>query len=115
MCFVLAFGSARVGSALAADEADAQTAAAKQAKISQCVPDYPSTARRADATGVTQMRASIDEEGRVTGVQVTQASGATEEHGALDRAAMAFVKCMGPYKKSGSPYTTDSKYVWSLR
>jgi outer membrane biosynthesis protein TonB len=61
------------------------------------------------------MRASIDEEGRVTGVEVTRPSGASKEHGALDRAAIAFVKCMGPYRKTGSPYTSESQYVWSLK
>jgi len=51
-------------------------------------PAYPAAASRAEATGVTKIRFTIDANGRVVKADVERPAGATREHRLLDRAAV---------------------------
>jgi protein TonB len=51
-------------------------------------PAYPAAASRAEATGVTKIRFTIDANGRVVKAEVERPAGATREHRLLDRAAV---------------------------
>lgn len=96
--------------------------AATPARIdfSTCVkPDYPVSARRAQAEGVTRIRFAIDASGQVTRADVEQPSGPTREHRQLDRSAVqALSGCrFQPGADSeGRPVGAYARvdYVWRL-
>ena len=86
--------------------------------VSACEkPEYPAAALRADATGTTKIRFTIDATGKVAKAEVERPAGASREHRLLDRAAVeALSKC--PFKpgtdENGKPVgaSTVVDYVW---
>jgi protein TonB len=87
-----------------------------------CAPtgeDYPRAALRAEATGTTTVRFSIDATGKLAGTQVIRSAGPSREHKMLDRVAVD--------KLSGCTFTPgldengrpvgasfDVDYVWKI-
>ena len=61
------------------------------ADATACAPgsdDYPLAAARAEATGTTRIRFTVDAEGRLANAEIIQSAGATREHRLLDRTAL---------------------------
>lgn len=83
-------------------------------------PEYPAAATRAEATGVTRIKFTVDSSGKVTKAEIEKSSGASREHRLLDRAALeALSKCPGKpgTDEQGRPVgisTTIVEYVWKL-
>lgn len=83
-------------------------------------PEYPAAAMRAEATGTTRIKFTLDAGGKVTGSEILKPSGSSREHRLLDRAAMdALSKCPGRpgTDETGKPVggsTTVVEYVWKL-
>lgn len=82
-------------------------------------PEYPAAAQRAEATGVTKIRFTVDATGAVSKAEVEKPAGNSREHRLLDRAAVdALSKCR--FKpgtdENGKPVggTTLVEYVWKL-
>lgn len=82
-------------------------------------PAYPAAASRAEVTGLTKIRFTIDAEGRVVTANIERSAGATREHRLLDRAAVdALSRCR--FKpgtdENGRPIGafTVVEYVWRL-
>ncbi len=93
------------------------------ANAAECAPtgdDYPSAAKRAEATGTTRLRFSIGPDGRLTGVpEIVRSAGATREHKMLDRlAASKLSECRfkAGADENGKPVgaSFDVDYVWKL-
>jgi protein TonB len=88
--------------------------------VSTCEkPAYPAAALRAEATGTTKIRFTVDATGAVSKAEVEQSAGVSREHRLLDRAAVdALSKCR--FKpgtdENGKPVggTTVVEYVWKL-
>lgn len=86
--------------------------------VSTCEkPEYPAAALRAEATGTTKIRFTVDATGKVSKAEIERASGSSREHRLLDRTAVeALSKC--PFKpgtdEHGKPVgaTTLVDYVW---
>jgi periplasmic protein TonB len=58
--------------------------------VSACAPkqdDYPPAALRAEATGTTRIRFTVDAQGKLSKTEVVKSAGASREHRALDRVA----------------------------
>ncbi len=82
-------------------------------------PAYPAAATRADATGVTKIRFTVDATGAVSQAEIEKSAGSSREHRLLDRAAVdALSKCR--FKpgtdENGKAVggTTVVEYVWKL-
>ena len=98
----------------------ARQAVAAQINVNACdKPEYPAAAARAEATGTTKIRFTVDAAGKVSKADIEKASGSSREHRLLDRAAVdALSKC--PFKpgtdETGKPVgaTTLVEYVWKL-
>lgn len=82
-------------------------------------PAYPAAATRADATGVTKIRFTVDATGVVSQAEIEKSAGSSREHRLLDRAAVdALSKCR--FKpgtdENGKAVggTTVVEYVWKL-
>lgn len=88
--------------------------------VSSCEkPEYPSAATRAEATGVTKIRFTVDATGKVSKADLEKSAGSSREHRLLDRAAVeALSKC--PFKpgmdEHGKPMGAIAivEYVWKL-
>lgn len=86
--------------------------------VSTCEkPEYPAAALRADATGTTKIRFTVDATGAVAKAEIERPAGSSREHRLLDRAAVdALSKCR--FKpgtdEQGKPVggTTVVDYVW---
>lgn len=60
-----------------------------QLNVASCEkPDYPASARRAEASGSTHIRFFVDESGKVKQADIIKPSGSSREHRALDKAAV---------------------------
>ena len=57
--------------------------------VNDCKPDYPASALKEEATGITKIRFTIDATGKMTGAEVLKSAGPTRAHKALDRAAVS--------------------------
>ena len=84
-----------------------------------CRPSYPEAAVRAQATGVSRLRFTIDARGNVVTAEIIQSSGPTREHRMLDNSAkFALATC--PIKPAvdanGVPVasTVELTYTWKL-
>lgn len=82
-------------------------------------PEYPAAALRAEATGTTKIRFTVDATGKVSKAEVEKSAGASREHRLLDRTAVdALSKC--PFKpgtdEGGQPVgaVTVVEYVWKM-
>ncbi len=86
--------------------------------VSTCEkPDYPPAALRADATGTTKIRFTVDASGVVSKAEIERSAGPSREHRLLDRAAVDTLgKCRfkpgidDKGKPVGSTAVVD--YVW---
>ena len=95
-------------------------AVAARIDVSTCEkPEYPAAALRAEATGVTKIRFTVDAQGRVSAADVERSAGSSREHRLLDRTAVeALSKCR--FKpgtdEQGKPVggTTVVDYVWKV-
>jgi protein TonB len=95
-------------------------AVAARIDVSSCEkPEYPAAATRAEATGTTKIRFTVDASGKVSKAELEKSAGSSREHRLLDRAAIeALSKC--PFKpgmdENGKPVgaTTLVEYVWKL-
>ena len=98
----------------------ARTAIPARIDVSACEkPEYPAAATRAEATGTTKIRFTVDATGKVSKADLEKSAGSSREHRLLDRAAIeALSKC--PFKpgmdEQGRPVgaTTLVEYVWKL-
>ena len=92
------------------------------ANVSACAPkseDYPPAAVRAEATGTTKIRFTIDAQGKVTNSEVVKSAGPSREHRSLDRIAQTKLsECTfrpgadENGKAVGGSFDVD--YVWKL-
>jgi protein TonB len=86
--------------------------------VSTCEkPEYPAAALRADATGISKIRFTVDATGMVSKAEIERSAGASREHRLLDRTAVeALSKChfKPGVDESGKPMggTTVVDYVW---
>jgi protein TonB len=84
-----------------------------------CRPEYPAAAARAQATGVSRIRFTVDANGKVSAADVIAPSGPTREHRLLDNAAKAALATC-PIKvgvdAEGHPVGTQVEvdYTWRL-
>lgn len=92
------------------------------ANVQACAPtgdDYPSAARRADATGTTSVRFQVGADGKLSGAEVVKSSGPSRAHKLLDRVALEKLSdCSfkAGVDESGRPMggSFDVDYVWRL-
>ncbi len=87
--------------------------------VSACKPDYPPAALKAEATGTTAIKFTIDAAGKVVSADVVKASGASREHRLLDRAAVTSLSgcTFKPGRDSNGQAVgaaTTVEYVWKL-
>ena len=82
-------------------------------------PEYPAAAQRAEATGTTKIRFTVDANGAVAKAEVERSAGSSREHRLLDRAAVdALSKC--PFKagidENGKAVgaVVSVEYVWKI-
>ena len=84
-----------------------------------CKPEYPPAALRAQASGVTRVRFTVDANGKVTAADVVGSSGSSRENRLLDNAAKAALATC-PFKPGidaeGRPVGTQVEvaYSWKL-
>ncbi|WP_144289826.1 energy transducer TonB, partial [Ideonella sp. A 288] len=99
-------------------------AAAKPAiaNVQACAPksdDYPPAAARAEATGTTKIRFTIDAAGKLVKTEVVRSAGASREHRLLDRVAadkLGSCNFTPGIDEHGKPMggTFEVDYVWKL-
>jgi len=93
------------------------------ANVSACAPrdeDYPPAAVRAEATGITKIRFTIDGEGKLVKTEIVKPAGSSREHRLLDTmAAQKLSNCRFTpgIDDHGKPVggTFDVEYVWKLQ
>jgi protein TonB len=91
--------------------------------VQSCAPtgeDYPAAAARAEATGTTKVRFTIDGQGKVVKAEVVKSAGSSREHRMLDRVAvdkLSTCRFTPGTDETGKPVgaTTDVEYVWKLQ
>jgi protein TonB len=91
--------------------------------VQSCAPtgeDYPPAAARAEATGTTKVRFTIDGQGKVVKAEVVKSAGSSREHRMLDRVAvdkLSTCRFTPGTDETGKPVgaTTDVEYVWKLQ
>lgn len=93
------------------------------ANVASCAPtkdDYPTAALRAEATGTTKIRFTIDGQGKLVKTELVRAAGTSREHRLLDRVAMeklSTCKFSPGVDAAGRAVggTFDVEYVWNIR
>jgi protein TonB len=84
-----------------------------------CKPEFPPAALRAQVSGVSRIRFTVDASGKVTAADVVGSSGPTREHRLLDNAAKAALATC-PFRAGqdaeGHPIGTQVEvaYAWKL-
>jgi periplasmic protein TonB len=92
------------------------------ANVQACAPkneDYPAAAARAQATGTTKVRFTIDGQGKLVKAEVARSAGSSKEHRALDRVAIdKLSECTftAGIDENGRPTggVFEVDYVWKL-
>jgi len=92
------------------------------ADVRACSPtseDYPAAARRAEATGITKIRFTVDAKGALAKAEVQRSSGSSREHKQLDRIAMSKLsdcRFTPGTDAEGRPVggTFEVEYVWKI-
>jgi len=92
------------------------------ANVNSCAPrseDYPVAALRAEATGTTKIRFTIDGTGKLVKVDVLKSAGGSREHRMLDRVAvdkLSTCKFSPGIDSNGKPVggSFDVEYVWKI-
>jgi protein TonB len=92
------------------------------ANAGACAPtgdDYPSAARRAEATGTTKVRFTVGADGKLVGAEVVKSAGPSREHKMLDRVAVSKLsECSfkAGVDENGRPMgaSFEVDYVWKL-
>ena len=84
-----------------------------------CKPEYPPAALRAQVSGVSRIRFTVDASGKVTSADVVGSSGPTREHRLLDNAAKsALATCpfTAGVDANGTKIGTQTEvsYAWKL-
>jgi protein TonB len=84
-----------------------------------CKPEFPPAALRAQVSGVSRIRFSVDASGKVTAAEVVGSAGPTREHRLLDNAAKsALATCpfTAGVDANGTPIGTqvEVSYAWKL-
>lgn len=92
------------------------------ANARDCAPtsdDYPSAARRSEATGITKVRFTVGADGKLASSEVARSAGSSREHKMLDRVALAKLsECAFKAgldengRAAGGSFEVD--YVWKL-
>lgn len=91
--------------------------------VQGCAPgpeDYPPAALRAEATGTTRIRFTIDATGKVVNSEVVRSAGSSREHRALDRVTLTKLsecRFKPGSDENGNPVggTTEVDYVWRIQ
>ncbi len=91
--------------------------------VQSCAPtgeDYPPAALRAEATGTTRIRFTIDATGKMTNSEVVRSAGPSREHRALDRVALTKLsecRFRPGTDENGNPMggSTEVEYVWKIQ
>ncbi len=92
------------------------------ANVHECAPsgdDYPSAAKRAEATGSTKIRFTVGPDGKLSDAAVVQSAGPSREHKLLDRMALSKLReCQftAGRDQNGRPVggSFDVEYIWKL-
>jgi protein TonB len=92
------------------------------ANVQACAPkneDYPPAALRAEATGTTTIRFTVDASGKLASAEVVRSAGPSREHRALDRIALSKLsECTftAGTDENGKPVGGDFtvNYVWKI-
>ena len=92
------------------------------ANAASCAPtgdDYPAAARRAEATGTSRIRFTVDDHGKVVKVDLLKSAGSSREHRMLDKVAIdKLSECTFKpgIDENGKPVggSFDVDYVWKL-
>jgi len=87
--------------------------------VADCKPTYPAAAVKADATGTTKIRFTIDASGKLIGAVVLKSAGLSRAHKELDRAAVSGLsECVfRPGRDENGKAVgafADVEYVWKL-
>ncbi len=93
------------------------------ANIGSCAPtgeDYPSAALRAEATGLTRIRFTIDGEGHLVKSEIVKSAGSSREHKLLDRVAeqkLSSCKFTAGQDDTGKRVggTFEFEYLWKIQ
>jgi protein TonB len=91
--------------------------------VQTCAPqadDYPAAALRAEATGTTRIRFTIDASGKMVSSEVVRSAGSSREHRMLDRIALTKLsECrFSPGRDetgAATGGTTEVEYVWRIQ
>lgn len=104
----------------AAPEAPRTAPRAAILDVNSCAPSYPTAALKAEATGLTRIRFTIDSTGKMVKADIEKASGSSREHRLMDRAAVdALGQCR--FKpgtdENGNPVGAYAlvEYNWTLK
>ena len=92
------------------------------ANAQNCAPgpdDYPSAARRADATGTTKLRFNVTAQGKLANAEIVKSAGPSREHKMLDRLVLSKLsECSfkAGTDENGNPVgaSFEIDYVWKL-
>lgn len=89
------------------------------ASYATCKPEYPAAAIKAEATGTTAIRFTVDASGKLANAEVVRPSGPSREHRLLDRTAVSALSgCSFRAGRDangnpvGAAFTIE--YVWKL-
>ena len=92
------------------------------ANAGACAPtndDYPSAAKRAEATGTTKVRFTVGADGKLVSAELVKSAGPSREHKMLDRVAISKLsECnfRAGTDENGRPVgaTVEVEYVWKI-